>query len=79
VLQGVTTYSCTTSSPTLATRPRTTSSMPPPARSFKPQSLAGVKDKTSNDLLPAQTSADQGSLKSEDPNTPALLPGPGPN
>jgi len=53
--------------------------MPPPARSFKPQSLAGVKDKTSNDLLPAQTSADQGSLKSEDPNTPALLPGPGPN
>ena len=41
--------------------------------------VAGVNDKTSNDLLPAQTSADQGSLKSDDPNTPALPPGPGPN
>jgi len=39
--------------------------------------VAGVKDKTSNDLLPAQTSADQGSLKSDDPNAPAP-PGPGP-
>jgi len=42
--------------------------------------VAGVNDKTSNDLLPpAQTSADQGSLKSDDPNTPALPTGPGPN
>jgi len=38
--------------------------------------VAGVKDKTSNDLLPAQTSADQGSLKPDGPNAPALLPGP---
>ena len=63
---------------TLATRPRTTSSMPQP-RSLKPRSLASNTRPASNDLLPAQTSADQGSLKSDDPNAPALPPGPGPN